>query len=334
MCEKHNSVPNEIYPILLDGVIVPTIWGGTKLHKMYKKGCGKFSIGEIWELSVQCRRQCRIKNGPLAGQTLNEFIVRCGNDVVYSEYDGANFPLLVKFIDATNKLSVQVHPDDTYAFEHEHSAGKNELWYIVSAEPNAEIVYGLKSQYTCSQLEQAINTGQLDGMLNRVKVKRGDVFYVPAGLVHAIGQGIIIAEIQQNSNLTYRLYDYDRRDENGNKRELHIEKALGAIKHYNSSEITKLQFERTSEHIDLEILTDNRYFTIQRVSRDSVYTGPNDRFHSLLCIEGSGYIIYDSTRYDFSAGDCWFIPAKCNAYKLTGNFIILKITPQIKNQEV
>ena len=333
MCEKHDSVRNMIYPLLLEGVVVPTIWGGKKLYQNYKKGSSDIFIGEMWELSVRSDRRCRIANGPCKGQTLEDYIARCGNDIVYDGYDGAHFPLLIKFIDATDRLSVQVHPDDEYASTNENSVGKNELWYIVSAEPDAEIVYGLKSQYTRNQIEQAIKSGRLDAMLNKVKVRPGDIFYVPAGLVHAIGSGILIAEIQQNSDLTYRMYDYGRKDATGNKRELHIDHALNSIKHYNSAEIIKMQFEYADKPIDSSTLADNRYFKIHKMANESVDVNSEHLFHVLLCVDGDGHILFNDSSYNISAGDCWFVPAKCNTYTLTGNFKILKISPQIKKQE-
>lgn len=335
MCEKHDSIQNEIYPLLLEGVVVPTIWGGHRLYQNYGKGSADIAIGETWELSVRSDRKCKIKNGPRAGYTLEDFISQVGNEVVFDGYDGEHFPLLIKFIDATDKLSVQVHPDDEYAAVHENSIGKNELWYIVSAEPGAEIIYGFKAVYSQDQIRRAITNGQLDAMLNHIKVKTGDVFYVPSGLVHAIGKGILIAEIQQNSDLTYRLYDYDRKDANGNKRELHIDRAIDSIKQYSLDEIHKKQFECAGKSIDCTTLANNPYFRIQNVniSDEPIIIRTKNCFHSLLCIGGSGYIYCNGNSYNISAGDCWFIPAGGCTCELKGNLNILKITPQFKNQE-
>ena len=335
MSEKHYSIQNEVYPLLLEGVVVPTIWGGHKLCKKYDKGSPDVAIGETWELSVRSDRKCKIKNGPFAGQTLEDFVTQAGSEVVFDGYDGEHFPLLIKFIDATDKLSVQVHPDDEYAAVHENSIGKNELWYILSAEPGSEIIYGFKAVYSQDQIRRAITNGRLDAMLNHIKVKTGDVFYVPAGLVHAIGKGILIAEIQQNSDLTYRLYDYDRKDANGNKRELHVERAIDSIKQYSPDEIHKKQFECAGKSIDCTTLANNPYFEIQKLnlSNESVDLCAKNCFQSLLCIDGAGYIYCNGNNYNISAGDCWFIPAGEYTYKLKGNLNILKITPHFKNQE-
>nr|MBQ4318209.1 class I mannose-6-phosphate isomerase [Clostridia bacterium] len=223
------------------------------------------------------------------GKTLNEFL---GSESM-------DFPLLVKFLDAQDKLSVQVHPI------------KNEMWYIVEAEPGAELIMGLSEPYDREKLLECAATGKIDGLMKRVKVKPGECYYIPQGLVHAIGAGILIAEIQENSDITYRVYDYERRQKDGTLRQLHINEAADVIRDYSDDELEKLQYEHQPKEDGL--LTACRSFTTRLIEVNGEYDLPElDSFGHILCLDGEGSIGDTALR----RGDSCFIPKECRAQKL------------------
>ena len=213
-----------LYPMRLSALPMERLWGGDKLGKIYNKNCGS-GTGETWELSVREKEKSVVSNGILAGKTLSE-IVDTDKSLVGERFAGGEFPLLIKFIDAADDLSVQVHPDDEYAAKVENDVGKTEMWHIVEAEPGAKLVYGLADGVTPQDFVLAVREGKTQSALKYVEVHAGETYFIPAGLVHAIGGGILLAEVQQNCDLTYRVYDFDRLDKNGKPRELHTEKAL------------------------------------------------------------------------------------------------------------
>ncbi|MFN2364143.1 MAG: type I phosphomannose isomerase catalytic subunit, partial [Halarsenatibacteraceae bacterium] len=240
-----------MYPLKFKPIYQEKIWGGRNLGRKFVRELPAGSIGESWEISCHGDDISEVANGDYAGISLKELISRYGDDILGQALSQASgqafkagagfnssavpdagdfFPLLVKIIDARDNLSVQVHPDDEYAAENEAGArGKTELWYILNAEPGARIIYGLKDEIGQEEFMEAVEASRIQETLNEVKVKTGDYFYMPAGTVHAIGEGVMLAEIQQNSDLTYRVYDWDRVDADGNSRELHIEKAFEVI---------------------------------------------------------------------------------------------------------
>lgn len=281
----------EKYPLKLQPVFKETIWGGNRLKREFSKECDLKRLAESWELTCRKCEMNLITNGRYAGMTLGEYLG-----------DFRGFPLLVKLIDANDSLSIQVHPDDDYARKNEGTAyGKTEMWYIVDALPGAQIVYGLKEQFNRDKFSEAIRNGNLKGLLNYTDVHKGDVFFIPSGCVHAIGSGIIIAEIQQSCDITYRVYDYDRTDASGNKRELHIEKALDVIKNFDKAEIENLQFSNgTGENI----IVNCKYFRVRKITANAVIN-TSDRFAHLLCLSGSGKIGNEI----ISKGDSFYIPA-------------------------
>ena len=192
------------------------LWGGTRLRDEYGKKIDLTPLAETWECSVHPDGPSIVANGPHKGKTLAE-VLRLHQEYLGSKVKNGELPILVKFIDAKKDLSVQVHPDDEYAREHEADNGKTEMWYVIDAEEGASLVYGFQHKVTPKLLKKAIETGTLDKHLHKIKVRKGDVFYVPAGTVHGIGAGILIAEIQESSNVTYRVYDYNRVDKNGHE---------------------------------------------------------------------------------------------------------------------
>ena len=214
-------------PVKLSPVFKDYLWGGTRLKTEFSKQSDMTPLAESWELSAHKDGQSTVAEGEYAGLTLTAYLDTVGREVLGTNCEKYDyFPLLIKLIDAKGDLSVQVHPSDEYALEHEGEYGKTEMWYILDCDEGAALYYGFKEDTTREAYEAAIREGRLTDILNRVPVKRGDVFFIPAGTVHAIGAGILICEIQQNSNTTYRVYDYNRRDKDGNLRPLHVEKAL------------------------------------------------------------------------------------------------------------
>lgn len=318
-----------LYPYKLRPVLKDIIWGGSRLSKEYGKGEDTQKIAESWEVSVREKENSVIENGELKGQTLKEIIIKSGGKIVSDKfpaermYVGNAFPLLIKLIDAASKLSVQVHPDDSFAKNNGETNGKTEMWYIVDAEENAKIVYGFAHDVTEGEIRKSIEEGTFEEHLNYIPVKKGGCYFIPAGLVHAIGEGILIAEIQQNSDTTYRFYDYNRTDDKGNKRELHIDKAIA------SSMKTKTDYMSSSCEIarndiyTLYSLAECPYFTVFKFilhCGKTMYTTCVDSFdssfQSLLFTDGEGYIEYNGEKYPYRKGDSYFIPFGMEKYTI------------------
>ena len=309
------------YPLKLSSFPKETIWGGDKLSKKFNKSDFD-SLGETWELTVRENEKNIIMNGPLAGLSLNEYIDR------YTDLSSKEFPVLIKFIDAADKLSVQVHPNDSYAKHVGEKNGKTEMWYIIEAEENASIVYGVSQDPSQQQLQTAMLNGDLDRYLNKTKVSAGDVYFIPGGLVHAIGKGILLAEIQQNSDTTYRFYDYDRKDRHGNKRELHIEKALGAFTQYTEDEIEAIRFSKSSGTNNGTLLASCEHFTVAKhtVSNLKSFNIDSLPFLSLLCTSGSGIIRWKNGNEAVKAGDSFYIPQELGSFDISGQLELLLTT--------
>ena len=221
-----------LYPLKFQPILKDKIWGGTKLKTIFGKPAQTDKLGESWELSGYEGDESVVENGFLAGNNLTELIeIYMGEligDKVYEQF-GMSFPLLFKLIDANENLSIQVHPGDEVAAERHGSFGKTEMWYVVDADPGAELIIGFTKDCTRDEYVDALENDQVEELLQNVPVKKGDVFFIPAGLVHAIGKGVVVAEIQQSSDITYRIYDYKRVDDHGNERDLHTAEALDVI---------------------------------------------------------------------------------------------------------
>ena len=289
------------------------LWGGENLHKKYGKE--QLFIAESWEVSDNKAGKSVIDNGPLKGKTISEAAEMLGKDLLGNEKE---FSLLFKLIDAHDKLSVQVHPDDKYAFEFENGAkGKTELWYVIHAEEGARIIYGFKKDIDKSEFEDAIKNGTVESLLNSVEVSDGDAVFIPAGTIHGIGKGIIVAEIQENSDITYRIYDYGRRDKNGNTRELHTDKALRVTKLEGLSGNEKLKGReyRDNGNKIREIISCD-YFDVNVIDvKEEISIETTDNSRIVFFISGNGKIENE----DFKAGDTFLIPAAMGEYKISGN---------------
>lgn len=304
----------------LEPVYKDYIWGGNKLNESYGKKSGLAVTAESWELSCHKDGMCRIVDGEYAGRTLLDVISDDSSALGEKAARFEFFPILIKFIDAHSDLSVQVHPSDEYALKNEGQYGKTEMWYVVEAEDDAKLVYGLNRQIDREEFARLAQGPELMDVLNFVPVKKGDVFFIPSGVIHAIGKGLLICEIQQNSNLTYRVYDYDRRDASGNKRPLHVEKAI---------EVSKLSVEplNTSgtpvfcnETVSVENLATCEYFVVDKIVLNGSYTVvPDGSFISLTVVDGSGVI----GGLDVSKGTTVFVPANAGHVALDGNMTVL-----------
>ena len=255
-------------------------------------------------------------SGRFAGQTLAE-VLNAHPEFLGSHHPDGKFPLLIKFIDAKKDLSVQVHPDDDYARTHENGQnGKSEMWYVLDAQKGAQLVYGLQHDCTEQELRQAIADGTLMNHLQQVPIQKDDLFFIQAGTIHAIGAGALVAEIQENSNLTYRLYDYDRVGKDGKKRELHIDKALQVANLQSSAEPRQpLRVLKYRQGVASELLTRCKYFEVYRMLVNSErrqqvhYRADEVSFRVLLCVDGCGTIRFDGGEITFYKGDCIFVPA-------------------------
>ncbi|MGN0318092.1 MAG: type I phosphomannose isomerase catalytic subunit [Lachnospira sp.] len=301
--------------VKLDPAFKDNLWGGTTLRERYGKVCEYDVIAESWELSAHPDGQSRIATGRYKGMLFNDYLTMIGKDALGWKCQAQDrFPILIKFIDAKQALSIQIHPDDEYALEHENEYGKNEMWYVIDAEPGAYLYCGLSRQSSKEEIEQRIRDNTITEILNKIEVKPGDVVMVKAGTIHAIGAGILICEIQQNSNSTYRMYDYDRRDKFGNLRELHVSKALDVVDTSQYTKDTKSEIIISrNEHFTIERLVQCKYFECFKYSLvDEVHVPVDEAsFVSFIIIDGEGTIEADDYEeiMQYKAGESFFVAA-------------------------
>lgn len=323
-------------PFLLQPAGQDYLWGGTRLRDDFSKNLDLDPFAESWECSTHPAGPSTVASGEYAGMKLQDVLKE------HPEYLGTHpvsedgsIPILIKFIDAKKNLSVQVHPDDDYAMKHENGQlGKTEMWYVVDALPGAKLVYGFHRDIEKESLRQYLEDGTIEKYLQSVDVKKNDVFFITPGTVHAIGAGALIAEIQQNSNLTYRLYDYNRTDKHGNKRQLHIDKALQVANLKSSSEPRQpMRVLRYKPGYASELLSRCKYFQVERLLINTerlreMYrfsTGHNS-FEVLMCIDGCGVLIEENgEQLNFFKGDTIFIPADSVEMKIHGRAQFLKV---------
>lgn len=299
-----------LYPLKFKPILKDKIWGGPKLRDVLGKAASA-KAGESWEISGVQGDISVVENGFLTGNTLQELAeIYMGDlvgDVIFDRF-GVEFPLLIKFIDAADFLSVQVHPDDALARERHNSYGKTEMWYIVESD-NGELIAGFNRELEREQYLQHFNTGTLKEILNHQAVAPGDIYFMPAGRVHAIGPGVLLAEIQQTSDVTYRIYDWDRTDDRGNPRELHTELALDAIDfafHPNYKTNYKPVENSTIPAVDSPFFTTNVIKLDRPVNKDFNLI---DSFVIYMCMEGEGAISYPGGVEPFKKGETVLIPA-------------------------
>ena len=312
-------------PILFEPYLKSVIWGGNKICNYKGIPQTQENIGESWEISAVPGYVSIVAEGPYKGKSLNDLINEFGEDLLGKEVVkkyGKEFPLLIKIIDANDNLSVQVHPDDSLAKERHNSLGKTEMWYIISADEGAKIYAGLKDQLNPEDYVKRVEEGTFADALATHDSAPGDVFFLPAGRVHAIGAGNLLAEIQESSDITYRIYDYDRRDANGNARELHTDLAKDAIDYTiydNYKEKAPSQEERNVTLVNCE------HFVTQRliVEGETGVSLSDDSFHVLICLEGDIEIQYPEGAMKLRAGQTVLLPAVMKEISLTGTGTLL-----------
>lgn len=303
-----------------------SLWGGTKLKEKYGKDIDLYPLAETWECSTHPSGQNIIENGKFKGKKLS-YVLKKNPEFLGKKYKKLKqLPILVKFIDANKDLSVQVHPNDRYAKKYEKQKGKTEMWYVVEAEKGAKLIYGFEHPVTDKILKDAVQTGEIEKHLHYEPVQAGDSFYMPAGTVHGIGKGILIAEIQQSSDVTYRVYDYNRVDKNGKQRELHFDKALKVMNKYPMSEkLIRHKLIHYFPNLSIQELINCEFFQVNKICLNGTfehYIGKLS-FENILCIDGNGQIETSSSKIEFRKGDSLFIPANCGNVLITGKCIFL-----------
>ncbi|PWG79077.1 type I phosphomannose isomerase catalytic subunit [Pararcticibacter amylolyticus] len=304
---------SQLYPFKFRTIFKDKIWGGEKIRTYLGKDYSPLpNCGETWEISGVKSDVSVVENGPLEGQSLAQLLEVHKEDLVgksvYQRF-GNEFPLLVKFIDANDDLSIQVHPDDELARKRHNSFGKTEMWYVIEADPGATLISGFNQPVDEKVYLEKLNSGKLTDILNKEKVASGDVFFLPAGRVHTIGKGLLIAEIQQTSDITYRIYDFDRVDDQGNKRDLHTEEALAAIDYKFYDQYKSSYDKKKNEPVEVAkcpYFTTNILDFSQSVSRD--YSS-FDSFVIHVCVQGSYTLKYDGGDLNVQMGDCILLPA-------------------------
>ena len=308
------------YPIKFEPILKERIWGGEKLINTFKKKSDKLNIGESWEISDVEGAVSVVSNGLLKGQTLKDLIINFKEEFLgYKVYErfGDNFPVLIKFIDAKTPLSIQVHPNNELAKERHNSFGKNEMWYVMDVDKDAELIVGFNQKVDEEKYVKALNNGKVLDILNSEKTEKGDTFYIPTGRVHAIGAGIVLAEIQQTSDVTYRIYDYERTDASGNQRELHTELALDAID-YNLYDNYKTTYQ-LKENESSELVHSPYFKTdiIQLTSQLEKNYEKLDSFVIYMCVEGSFTLECNNELMMVNKGETVLLPASIMAVKLS-----------------
>lgn len=293
------------------------LWGGEKLRQDYGIQSQLHPLAEAWVLSCHPDGPSVVATGPLAGKTLPEYIQEKGPGCLGADCEKfTDFPILAKFIDTKGDLSIQVHPSNEYALAHEHQFGKTEMWYVLDCEPGATLYYGFQHQISREEFQQRIQDNTLTEVLNAVPVEKGDLFFIPAGTLHAIRKGIVVAEIQQNSNVTYRIYDYGRVGADGKPRQLHIQQAL---------EVT----QRTPPQPDSDFhghLAQCPYFTVDVMEgRFTLDCGP-ESFVSVLVLEGTGALWEGDESMSLRKGESLFIPAGAGQCRLEGDGLKCLVT--------
>ncbi|MGY6647697.1 type I phosphomannose isomerase catalytic subunit [Wenyingzhuangia sp. IMCC45574] len=311
----------KLYPLKFTPIFCYRIWGGEKLKKELQKNYVENNIGESWEISDVTDYETVVSNGELKGKTLRELIKEYTSEFVgtqvYNTFKN-EFPLLIKFIDAKTPLSIQVHPSNELARERHNSFGKNEMWYIMQADDNAKLIVGFNETVEKEDYINRVSNGNLLDILNIEKVTKGDTFYIPTGRVHAIGAGVLLAEIQQTSNITYRIYDYDRVDsKTGEKRELHTDLAVDAIdyKHYENYKTNySTSLNKSKELVHSPYFKTNILDIKGEIQKDY---STLDSFVIFMCVEGSAEILYKGDCYKLNLGETLLLPA--NIHNITIN---------------
>ncbi len=314
----------DLYPLKFEPIYKNYIWGGRNLEKIGKNIAPEKIVAESWEISDHDEDISVAANGPLRGQTLRELIETYNTDIC-PETENGRFPILIKYIDANRKLSVQVHPDDEYARTHESPTelGKNECWYVMNAPPDAELILGVKKGMTREKFRALIESGRIEEGLTRHPVSKGDFIFIRSGTVHALLEGIMVCEIQENSDTTYRLYDWGRMGADGKPRPLHIQKALDVINYFPESEYNAymkqlaIPYDR-SEKNAVHTFVRSEFFNIDllKYTCDFDTEFQNEHFHTLNIVDGTGSILWKDGEFVFSTGETLLVPRTVHKYTI------------------
>lgn len=311
-------------PLFFKGEFKEKIWGGNKLSKTFGYDIPSDKTGELWAISAHDNGPSTVINGTHKGKTLKELWT--DHKELFDHAHGDVFPLLTKIIDAQTDLSVQVHPDDTYGLEHEGELGKTECWYIIDAEEGSEIVYGHHAK-TKAELEKMIENGEWDSLLRKITVKPGDFFYVPSGTIHAIGGGIMILETQQSSDTTYRVYDYDRIQDDGEKRDLHIQDSIAVTTVPQLDPELELHTTETGGFKETTLVS-NSFFTVKDWRIDGKASLNKEAPYTLVSVlDGQGHLTVSGTRYSCSKGDHFLLPSSVDSWTFDGSLHMLASHP-------
>ncbi|MDR1474652.1 MAG: class I mannose-6-phosphate isomerase [Endomicrobium sp.] len=320
-----------LYPFKFTPILKETVWGGTKLKSCYNKQTDSSSIGESWELSCVKGNISIISNGKLAGTSLSEILKTNSVEILGKnvlEKFGNEFPLLVKFIDAKENLSVQVHPNDALAKKRHGSFGKTEMWHVLQNDSDAKLVLGFNKELDKEEYIRRAKNNTIEDVLNYQSVAPNEGFLIPAGLVHAIGAGIILIEVQQTSDLTYRIYDYNRKDKNGNCRKLHVQESVDAID-FSAKAVT---VSNTENKVGVKTVAECKYFNVQAVDLSLIKKYNTeilkqiDSFVILICFDGHATLKYNHAIEEIIKGDTVLLPAVLkNTVLLTGDAKFLEV---------
>ncbi|MEH7226707.1 mannose-6-phosphate isomerase, class I [Bacillus sp. JJ1566] len=312
-------------PIFLTPLFQERIWGGSKLRTEFGYSIESDLTGECWAVSAHPNGQSIVSQGPYKGKTLGELWEE--HRELFGNMKGEVFPILTKILDANNDLSIQVHPNDEYANEHENGElGKTECWYVIDCEVDAEIIYGHTAQ-TKGQFIEMIESGDWNGLLSRIKVKPGDFFYVPSGTIHALCSGVLILETQQSSDTTYRVYDYDRIDQNGKKRELHIQKSIDVTTIPHEDITVKPGFKKIPG-ATITTFVREQYFSVYKWETEGSVAFDEDK-HFLICsvLKGSGEIVTDEGSFAIGKGNHFILPTGLGKFQMKGNMELIVSHP-------
>ena len=317
-----------LYPLSFAPIFKERIWGGEKLEKELHKPIHQPLIAESWEVSTVKGDISVIDNGALKGTSLQALIEQAPEALlgraVYKRF-GTDFPLLIKFIDAAQDLSIQVHPDDALAKARHNSFGKTEMWYIMEADTDASIIIGFNKNVSREEYQAHLADKTLSQLLHFEKVKHGDMFFIPAGKIHAIGAGVLLAEIQQTSDITYRVYDFDRKDKNGNYRELHTELALDAIDFEQKDDFRK-SYAKAENTVNPAVASP--YFTTDylKINQEMPLTLSGESFHIYMGVAGKGSLQYGDMELPLEKGHTVLVPACCKQISLKGEMEVLPVS--------
>ncbi|PLS03335.1 mannose-6-phosphate isomerase, class I [Neobacillus cucumis] len=304
-------------PLFLQSVFKERIWGGRALRDVFGYEIPYEHTGEYWAISAHPNGPSMIENGPYQGMTLDKLWKE--QPGLFGNPKGKVFPLLTKILDANMDLSVQVHPDDTYAMVHENGElGKTECWYIIDCKEDADMIFGHNAK-TKEELQQQIREGKWSDLLRRVKIKPGDFFYVPSGTIHALCEGTLVLETQQSSDTTYRVYDYDRRDSDGNLRELHLEKAMEVTTVPHQDAVSE-RVVRENDKTRMTTYVESAFFSVYKweVAGKSSFSF-NDQYLLFSVIHGEGSLIHNGRRYDLKKGSHFILPVGFGEFEVDGN---------------